>query len=301
MSVPTQKMIAAVVTAYKPDSGFASRFAPLLSVCGAIVVSDNTPGGHSGFDLPAGFTVIQHQRNLGLGPALNIGIEAAQRMGASTVILFDQDSTPSAEFVDQMTRCLEEAQSVVGRRCCVGPTHVDDGNFSAGGAPAANRSTSARMDAAMDEVTCLPTSGMVFSVDTLSSDDFFSAEFFLDLVDFEWCWRLRTKGWRFLRSRRVVMLHRLGEVERRLLGFRYHVPSPYRHYFQVRDTLRLTGKSYVPLYSKVRLVGILPLKALLYPIILDRGMERLTWMLRGFRDSLRGVSGVGAAASLLSR
>ena len=51
-------MIAAVLTAYKPDAGFAARFSPLLSVCGSIIVSDNTPGGHARFQLPAGFTVI---------------------------------------------------------------------------------------------------------------------------------------------------------------------------------------------------------------------------------------------------
>lgn len=294
-------MIVAVVTAYKPDAGFVDRFSPLLSICGAIVVSDNTPGGHAEFNLPTGFEVIQHRRNLGLGPALNIGIEAARRLGASTVILFDQDSTPSAEFVSAMARCLEEGQSAFGRRCCVGPTHLDDGTVREGVPMPCAPSDGVFALSPSNEVTCLPTSGMVFSLEALTSDDLFSDEFFLDLVDFEWCWRLRTGGWHFLRAPHVIMLHRLGEAERRFLGLRYHVPSPYRHYFQVRDSLLLLAKSYVPLYSKVRLVGILPVKAVLYPFLLDRGAERLAWMLRGLRDCIRGIRGVGAAARLLSR
>ena len=289
-------MIIAVITAFKPDAGFAERFRVLLARCNAIVVSDNTPGGHTGFDLPPGFTVIHNMVNLGLAPALNAGIREARRLGATTVILFDQDSTPAADFVDRMVHELAHAGAKAGPCCGVGPTHRDD-------APAriAEVSAAAIEGARLQPVTCLPTSGMIFPVDTLADDEFFSDEFFLDLVDFEWCWRLRARGWQFFRTREVQMLHRLGEAERRLLGFTFHVPAPYRHYFQFRDSLRLLRKAYVPLYSKLRLTGILPVKALLYPLLLDRGAERLGWMIRGIRDSLTDVHGIGAAAARLSR
>jgi rhamnosyltransferase len=297
-------MIAAVLTAYKPDAGFASRFAPLLSVCGAIVVSDNTPGGHKSFDLPAGFSVIHNLKNVGLGLALNVGIAEARRLGATYIVLFDQDSSPSAAFVTRMMGQLEAAMAVLGRRCCVGPTHVDDHVMNAAGGAdlqAAATSTASPSGPAWQEVSCLPTSGMIFPADALAPADVFAEDFFLDLVDFEWCWRLRQSGWRFLRSPEVRMFHRLGEAERRFLGLTFHVPAPYRHYFQVRDTLRLAFRPYVPSYSKLRLIGILPLKAIVYPFILDHGLERLKWMLRGALDSLRGVRGIGAAAARLSR
>ena len=290
-------MIAAIITAYKPDADFASRFTPLLSVCGSIIVSDNTPGGHHSFALPIGFTVVHNLQNVGLAPALNVGIMEAMRQGAKVAMLFDQDSTPSVEFVSRMATKLVEATAARGQRCCVGPTHIDD---SVAGA-AALEGIRLPSKAAWQEVTCLPTSGMIFPLDALTSDDLFSDEFFLDLVDFEWCWRLRGRGWHFLRTIDVPMLHRLGVAERRFLGFTFHVPAPYRHYFQVRDSLRLILKAYVPSYSKVRLIGILPLKALVYPFILDRGFERFSWMARGLRDSLRGVRGVGAASTCLSK
>ena len=291
-------MIAIIVTAYKPDAGFVGRFQHLLGICGAIIVSDNTPGGHREFDLPAGFHVLRHMCNLGLAPALNLGIQAARSMGADTVVLFDQDSTPDADFITSMIEQLALAQDSAGSLCCVGPTHLDDGAGSGGADEAAAHG--ANTIGALQEVTCLPTSGMAFHIDKLSDDDLFSPTFFLDLVDFEWCWRLRAQGWRFFRSTQVVMLHRLGEAERRMLGFTFHIPAPYRHYYQVRDSLRLAGLSYVPLYSKLRLIGILPLKAALYPLLLDRGAERLRWMWLGLRDGARGVQGIGAAASRLA-
>lgn len=291
-------MIAAIITAYKPDSEFKSRFLPLLSVCGAIIVIDNTPGGHQNFDLPDGSILWQNLRNLGLGPALNIGLRVAADSGAQHVILFDQDSTPDADFILAMKRSLDEAISLWGIKCCVGPTHIDDA------APLTlidNRPPAQEDRDEMSIVTCLPTSGMIFPLASVGPDDRFTDEFFLDLVDFEWCWRLRARGWQFLRDPRVVMLHRLGIAQRKLLGLTFHVPAPYRHYFQVRDTLRLAAKDYVPLYSKWRLIGILPLKAVVYPFLLDSGLERLRWMWRGLIDAVRNVRGVGAAAARLSQ
>ncbi|MDP2007012.1 MAG: hypothetical protein Q8K45_15150 [Rubrivivax sp.] len=293
----TSRSIIAVITAYKPDDAFLSRFSPLLEICRNVIVSDNTPGGHKSFDLPTGFVVLQHLTNSGLGPALNAGITEARRCGATEIILFDQDSTPDANFVLAMADQLAKAQVTQGRRCCVGPTHLDDDTGASVSQPLSRRS---HVDfPASDLVSCLPTSGLIFSVDALELVDKFSDDFFLDLVDFEWCWRLGAKGWRFFRSREVTMLHRLGIAERRMFGVTFHVPAPYRHYFQVRDALKLFSRNYVPIYSKCRLIGILPLKALIYPFILDRGAERLQWMLRGAYDGFRGVAGIGSAASRL--
>lgn len=294
-------MIAAVLTAYKPDAGFAARFTPLLSVCSSIIVSDNTPGGHAGFQLPAVFTVIHNRRNVGLGPALNFGIDEARRQGALQVVLFDQDSTPSPEFVRDMLSRLDAAVAAHGPRCCVGPTHVDDQARPAASSANDTASAPAAHGTPLQQVSCLPTSGMVFQLDALQPDDRFADDLFLDLVDFEWCWRLGRDGWRFLRATDLRMFHRLGEAERRFIGLTFHVPAPYRHYFQVRDTLRLALRSYVPAYAKLRLLGVLPLKAVVYPLILDHGLERLKWMLRGALDSVRGVQGIGAAGARLSR
>lgn len=294
-------MIATVLTTFKPDAGFADRFAPLLSVCGSIIVSDNTPGGHAGFQLPAGFTVIHNRKNLGLGPALNVGLDEARRQGARQIVLFDQDSTPSPEFVRDMLSRLEAAVAAHGSRCCVGPTHVDDQARPAAGSADGAASAPAAVGTPWQQVSCLPTSGMVFRLDALQPVDRFADDLFLDLVDFEWCWRLGRDGWRFLRAPDLRMFHRLGEAERQFMGLTFHVPAPYRHYFQVRDTLRLAFRSYVPTYAKLRLLGVLPLKVLVYPFLLDHGLERLKWMLRGALDSLRGVQGIGAAAARLSR
>jgi len=292
-------MIVAIVTTYGPDDGFKERFSSISSVCNAIIVADNTPGGHCFSELPPGFIVIQNKCNLGLAPALNIGVKKARELNASIVILFDQDSRPNADLVNNMAMSLRSALTVFGDRICIGPTHVDDGALKSGAAEPSCVGKSFKSK--YSTVSCLPTSGLTVKLPAFAPEESFSDEFFLDLVDFEWCWRLRSCGWQFLRCNEIGMYHRLGISEKRVFGLTFHVPAPYRHYFQVRDTLRLISKNYVPFYSKVRLLAVLPLKALAYPLLLDRGIERLRWMALGLRDFLRGTRGMGAASSVLSR
>jgi rhamnosyltransferase len=294
-------MIAAVLTAYKPDVGFVSRFLPLLSVCDLIIISDNTPAGCNYLQFPEGFVVIHNKGNVGLGPALNIGIAEARRKGAEHVVLFDQDSTPSPGFVCEMLVQLDAIVMRHGLKCCLGPTHIDDSNISLEKSnvdtPMSFKGCSLE---SVQKISCLPTSGMIFSIEALAWDDQFSEELFLDLVDFEWCWRLGIRGWKFFRTSSVQMYHRLGETERRFLGITFYVPAPYRHYFQTRDTLLLSVEPYVPIYSKIRLLGVLPIKFLIYPFLLDSGFERLKWMLFGLRDSILKVRGIGAVKVRLS-
>jgi rhamnosyltransferase len=282
--------LAAVVTAYRPGGDLFVRFAPTIDLCHRFIVVDNTPGGHAFGNVTPSVEIIQDGENKGLGRALNIGIDAARRAGARTVILFDQDSSPDAAFVQRMLAALESAIRLHGERVGVGPRLHDD----------AAELPPTLADAALKPVTCLPTSGLLFRLDPLAADQRFSEDFFLDFVDFDWCWRLGAQGWRFWRATDIVMPHRLGLAQRRLLGLTYHVPAPYRHYFQFRDTLRLTMRSHVPLYSKLRLAALLPLKALAYPFILDRGFERARWMARGVADAMRRVGGIGAARETLS-
>jgi rhamnosyltransferase len=283
---------AAIITTYKPDSGFLNRFSETADFCDLVIVVDNTPGRHPFTELGPKFVVIQDGVNKGLGTALNIGIERAKRDGIEGVFLFDQDSSPTAALLDSLLGSVQAANS---ERVCVGPLHIDD--QQPGSAP---EHLSDDRAAGLKRVTCLATSGMTFRLGAVSPTDSFSTDLFLDFVDFEWCWRMKNQGWTFYKSTVAVMPHRLGLAQRRLLGLTYHVPSPYRHYYQFRDTLKLIGWRYTPIYSKIRLGGILPLKLIAYPFIMDRGQERLHWMLRGIADRARGITGIGAAGELLN-
>lgn len=285
--------LALVVTTYRPGDDFGDRFRQAADACQLFVVVDNTPNGHVFKDLPPNAVVLQDGVNKGLGRALNVGIAHAQASGCRLAALFDQDSTASSALLEGLRAALDAAEAT-NAPCVVGPLHVDDQTGRE-----TSVLTSTRPREALERVSCLATSGMMFRIDNSPLAPF-SEDLFLDLVDFEWCWRLGDNGWAFYKARNVPMAHRLGEGQRRFAGLTYHVPAPYRHYFQFRDTLRIVPRRYVPLYPKLRLLGILPIKLIAYPWLMDRGLERTRWMLSGVRDAILGRVGAGAAASKLN-
>jgi rhamnosyltransferase len=285
-----QPRIAAIYTTYHPDGAFRQRIRHVVAHCALTIVVDNTPGGHVfAAGQTDGVTLLQDGRNKGLGAALNAGLAEALRQRCDAVVLFDQDSSPQPDFIETLFQGLAAA----GPSTIVGPLLVDDTEVQTG------TTGSAPQGAVLEAVTCVPTSGMCFRLDGITPGDRFSEDLFLDFVDFDWCWRLRGEGWRVYRLRSLPMPHRLGLAQRSFLGLTYHVPAPFRHYFQFRDTLRLATRRYVPLYSRFRLSAILLPKLIVYPFLLDRGLERLRWMLRGIRDAIRSVPGIGAAAAKL--
>lgn len=286
-------MKALIFTCYKPEVEFIDKIDMLAPAVDLIVVVDNTPGRHEFLLDHSNVIIIQDGFNKGLGRALNLGILEAKKYGMQLAYLFDQDSTPSESLLLELEKKLLELGC---EKICIGPLHLDDGfeTFE-------YKNSSGFIDTD-SLVTCLATSGMVFSLNSISENDLFNeSNFFLDFVDFEWCWRLAKKGWIFYRINSIFMPHRLGISQKNILGFRYHVPAPYRHYFQFRDTLNLLSNANVPTYSKFRLGLILIPKLLVYPFILDHGFERLRWMIIGIVDYFKSVSGIGAAMAKLSK
>ena len=282
---------ALIFTCYKPDLNFEKNLISYSSFIDFIIVVDNTPGGFKFNLCSKNIIILQDGVNKGLGAALNIGLLKARDCMVDIVYLFDQDSTPSQILLKNLEKHL---LSISNQRVCIAPLHIDDQVADKSSPPLDNLSNPTQ------KVTCLATSGMIFRLNQILDDDFFDqSNLFLDFVDFEWCWRLANKGWSFYRINSLSMLHRLGLSQSHFFGIKYHVPSPYRHYYQFRDTLKLISNPLVPLYSKFKLGLILIPKFFIYPFILPCGFERFRWMMLGINDGLKNIPGIGAARILL--
>lgn len=273
--------LCAVFTCYKPSAEFNNTILRILEVCDFVVVVDNTPGKAS-FMLPVGAHLLQDGINKGLGKALNLGILAAKEYGCSHVLLLDQDTEIQAKNIVDLF-LAHQAQD--NTQLCLGPVLYASGTRYA-----------PHDDVEMElPVSQMATSGMLFSLVNFKSDTLFSEEFFVDFVDYEWCWRVGKQGWQFKLLPRVTIPHQLGMGPRSFLGLKFNVPAPFRHYFQFRDTLFITRLSYAPVGLRLRLAMLLLLKFLVYPLILGDGRERIIWMSVGTRDFFSEKRGAGSA------
>ena len=287
--------IAVVVTTFRPTQETISMLLSLSDDGFKVIVCDNTEGGSSVLrrlvDERPDISVYFNEVNLGLGAALNVGLLAAQAVGLEYVLLLDQDTFPSSELIEALLAAHEKAT----RLAQSGPAVV---------APRFSSSSSVPKDyfhnhIELKNVSCLPTAGMFFNLRQIQRHMLFSEDIFLDLCDFEWCWRLSQSDWKFFVVSNCSISQQLGEGQRSFFNITINVPAFFRHYFQFRDTLRLSARAYVPVRSKLRFLSVLPLKLLVYPIILDNGLMRLKWMLFGIRDGLLGKGGIGKAREVI--
>src|SRR5690606_13232277 len=60
---------------------------------------------------------------------------------------------------------------------------------------------------------------------------------FIDAVDFEYCWRLRSYGYVIFKQPDALLGHRLGDGKQKILGLvSVGLPAPFRHYYAFRNT-----------------------------------------------------------------
>lgn len=87
------------------------------------------------------------------------------------------------------------------------------------------------------------------------------------------------------------MVHRLGDSRAKFAGITYKVGSPIRLYYQFRNILLLSRRSYVPFYWKLRCTCLLPVRFFLNGLMQSNRRHRVKYMLKGLADGVLGRSG----------
>lgn len=227
---PSARDIAAVVVLFQPDVDVAGHVRTYLGQVDKVIAIDNTKEPAAGLraSLEAlGVDYVPLGANHGVADALNIGCRSASASGYRWVLTMDQDSTVPDGFLDNLTGCLDQpGADTIG---IIAPVAEQ-----VGGAQAA-RGTGC------EELTVALTSGSLLRVTAFEALGGFREDLFIDQVDHEFCMRAKRRGWRVVRQREAVMLHRMGS--RRLVTFpvrcRVSDYSPLRRYYMVRNTLEL--------------------------------------------------------------
>lgn len=186
-------------------------------------------------------TVINNPGNIGLSAALNVGIDAAKRLGFEMVALFDQDTELPLNFTQEMLHYINQypGDKPVAVYSPIFHNHVIDEtarhiNFKP------FRLIRGPVD---DSDYAYPhyviTSGSVIPINVLDDVGPMREELFIDFVDIEWCLRARAKGYEIVAINKVMIDHHLGDYAVRFMGHRYPIHSPLRMYYYFRNAMYL--------------------------------------------------------------
>ncbi|WP_449623026.1 glycosyltransferase family 2 protein [Robertmurraya sp. Marseille-Q9965] len=281
--------VCAIVITYNPDMDeFKENLNSVFNQVGAICIVDNsTSVSHqreiARIELPCNFKVITINDNVGIAKAQNLGIDWAIENGYKATLLLDQDSKLLRDTVEKLLGGYIQLKENGKKVACVGPLAFDrdqnEDNIYHGYDSSDN----------IIEVRETLSSGSFIPVEAILNVGDMESALFIDLVDYEWCWRARKKGYITYIMSEVKLAHRLGEGK----TFGVKKGSPIRHYYQFRNTILLFSRGYVPTSFKLKYLILLPIKFFFFPIFADKKLLRFKMILKGIYDGFRGVTGKG--------
>lgn len=266
------KVVALVIT-YEPNHAeFMKHLDRNLTALSHIIIVDNshTTGAISFLHSlqQDNVTIIQNRRNLGVAEAQNIGIRKFHELEGEFLLQLDQDSSIPYSSLRRLFEYYLLNASIYNL-AGVGPSDSK---------------------AAPRQVRELKSSGLLLPASVLHKVGRLQADLFIDLVDYEWCWRAKTNNYSFHQVP-CDFYHQLG-VDYKVFGIiTLSIPSPIRHYYQVRNSLRLIFSLKAPFIWSLQRLAIIFLKLLLYPVILPNGRQRLRYMLLGITHCVLGKTG----------
>jgi GT2 family glycosyltransferase len=268
-----------------------------------IIVVDNTSTDGTGAMLAERYpqvTVLRMPENLGVAGGWAAGLSyAALERGHGWVWTFDQDSVPEATTLESLFEGLQELE---GREEKVGMV-----------VPVAfYRETTAQYRAFLwrngfvkpsAEQTREPiwfadmaiASGSLVPREVIQEVGVPRADFFMDISDFEYCLRIRSRGYKIAVISRAKMSHEIGNTRKiNLPGYKrlWIKQPPFREYYISRNLAYLAWRLYPNLATKISIARYLARHLAGVLLFSSDGLACAIRMVQGFGDGLRGRLGI---------
>jgi len=289
---PREQTICAIFVTYYPDGQFSERLAQIIAQVDHIIIVDNHSDEEAVRMLRILCTeingeLIENEENLGIATALNQGIRRAIELGYFWAITFDQDSWPDKDLIKTLAEIYASSpepwkvkmigsnyRSPITGDPILSFKHMDSPSFA--------------------ERKVVITSGTLMCLEGYKEVGPFRDDFFIDLVDHEYCLRIRSHGYKVLISCKALITHSLGNesFHRFLWGQVCYNHSPLRKYYITRNCLTTCNLyKYKEPWWVVRRFGGMFKEVLLVVFFERKKLEKLQAILLGVRHAISGCMG----------
>lgn len=284
------KKVYSILVAYNPDlDDLYLSVEKLLKQTDIVVISNNS-NFNLNFENVERIKVFNFGENLGIAAAQSIGMKWAFEHGADFIIQMDQDSV-----LDDLTvpRLIDSYAELTGKGYnigVIGPRHFDKVN---------NQFDESRLvkGILIPDTNCEIVNATISSASLISKSAYQVAglmedSLFIDLVDWEYCWRLKKLGFLTVRNNDIFLGHRVGNGNKKIIGkIDARMPSPVRHYYHTRNMIHMLFRNYVPLKFKISNIVKLIMKLFIYPFAFEDGKERFSYLVKGVWHGFNGKFG----------
>lgn len=229
--------------------------------------------------------IFEREINIGIGAAQNIGIKIAMQRGYKYILLSDQDTIFPSSYVVMLISLLSSDAS--NAAAC--PTFLDRNEAVDLKCPVVLATERGSFKTAAPtgnfDLFEAPASGMLISVAAIREIGLMNEDLFIDWVDFEWCWRARSKGYKLKGSSFVTVSHTFGDSAFNFMNKKFNARHPIRHYYITRNCIFLTfyGKN-INTKERLRLLIKAILFILAYPLLFTPRLLNLRMVFRAVVD-----------------
>jgi rhamnosyltransferase len=268
-----------------------------------IIVVDNASGDGTTALLSERYPqvkVLRMAENLGVGGALAAGMSyAALEKGHDWVWTFDHDSVPNDDALEAMldgAETLGNSASDVGVVAalpffrgtgdCYRPLLWSNGFV---------KPSTVRMRQPIWFADLVISSGSMVRRDVVQKVGLPRIDFFIDFVDFEYCLRARSKGYKIAVITRAKFAHEIGNARQvRFLGYSALWPdhTPLREYYMSRNLAYAAWWLYPSRRTKTFVVRHLIRHAGGSLLFGSNKLACLKKMVQGISDGRRGILGI---------
>ena len=277
--------VAAVVVLYRPEPDMVFNLSGYASDFGRVWAIDNSEEPDAQIvaaisAIPKVEYVSMHG-NSGLGAALNAGIERAKDAGFEWAVTLDQDSSPAARMLFELSRCASSCSDTHEVGLISPVLRLENGQEAIG------------HEGCRDALTAI-TSGSLVSVSAWEKVGRFDKGLFIDQVNHEFCLRLHAAGLAVLECGLAFLEHRMGDMRQRRLLRPVYVSnhSALRRYYITRNRFAV-GNRFRGQFPEFWAREMSAQRNELMNVVLfeDHKLAKLRMSWRGYRDFRRGVSG----------
>lgn len=281
-----KKRIISIMTTYFPELKNAENAKKIAAQSDLLIICDNSNENNKKiFSEMSNAIYYYFGENLGLSAAFNRVLKNSKInwRGDDYIIFFDQDSVIPQNHIYKLIKEYEELESNGYDIGCIGPVYFNTSN---------NKEEIPTLKKFLNkktmQVSSIITTSMLCKYRKLKSIGFWNENVFLDMADWDICWRIHEKKMLICLTYASVIRHSIGIGEKKIGLINIRVGNPFREYYQTRDCIYLLVQSYVPIKYKIRFILMLTVRPFIHCIFLDNGKKRLKYILKGLKDVFKG-------------
>lgn len=282
---PNKNAICAGIVSYNPDiNKMMMNYHAIKPQVDVIIIVDNGSENigelKEHLKLKKDTILIENSKNEGIAKALNQIFTRARECCYKWVLTLDQDSVCSSDIISTYIKHLSlEKVGILCPKVIYEEKDTERKSYLTHG-----------FDAESNSVDACMTSGSLTSVEAWTVCGKFDEWMFIDLVDNDFCMRLKKHDYKILRINSATIRHQLGTQETIKLFYGIKIiiynHSPTRNYYFVRNSIYLIKKHW-KISNCFHNLGILiywESKKLAFE---KRKMENLKSLIKGIKDGCK--------------